>query len=109
MSGPNPGPPAPFMAPDREHKTVLNGARIIEGAVIGVVAAILSSVITTAKIEERMQFLLSSQNDLKSQVAELRRDIYRPRWDTHPTPPPRGQTMQLCPKPEDPAPLGLWL
>lgn len=99
------------MAPDREHKTVLNGARIIEGGLIGIVAAILSSVITTAKIEERMQFLLSSQADLKSQVAELRRDIYRPRWDNGapPTPPPRGQTMQMCPREAAPPAGGLFL
>lgn len=88
------GPPAPFRSPDAEHRTVLNFPRVIEAVVIAVIAAFGSSLLTTAKLETRMESLMDAQRDLKSQVAELRRDVYRPRWDNGQ---PRPQTMQMCP------------
>jgi hypothetical protein len=88
------GPPAPFRSPDPEHKTVLNFPRVVEAVMIAALAAFGSSQLTTARLETRMESLMDAQRELKSQVAELRRDVYRPRWDNGQ---PRPQTMQMCP------------
>lgn len=71
----------------------MSASRLIEMAVAvvitSVVSAGLASLITVKVLEESVDNLKASQDEIKGQLRELRRDFYRPAW------PEREQGMEL--------------
>jgi hypothetical protein len=94
--GHNPGPPAPFKAA-MGHKTTINGARILEALIIAAVAAWGSSQLTIARFDERLTAMDKVQQRLERSVDEMKRDVYRPRWDAQQRVP--GDMQALAPDP----------
>ncbi|MFW6340653.1 MAG: hypothetical protein ACOC0Q_07275 [Wenzhouxiangella sp.] len=75
---------------------LISGGRLVELVVVALVSAAISGGITafvaTAVLQEQLANLKESQDHLRRELQELRRDIYRPAW-----PGPGESTMQIEP------------
>jgi hypothetical protein len=77
-------PAVPFTLPPDRHSH-LNFPRIFEALIIAGVTALASSSITAARMEERLSHLSRDQErlrqDFTAEMQQLRRDMYKPRWE----------------------------
>lgn len=74
----------PFMANESTSGTRLNSSKIIEVGIGAILTTLLIYLLAIPKIEEKISTLSKEVNDVKSEIREIRSDIYVPAHKANP-------------------------